>query len=725
MIGKLRLCFAGLLLVLASSLAQAAFVPINVYPNPAEFGTVAENSSGGLILYISNVSANSVVVTGMSISGTNSGDFAFTGPNCVGTLSIGGTCQMSMLFTPSAMGSRSANLLISVQGLSQQVTVSLNGTGGIPLPTITSLSPPSAYVNSAGFTLTVNGTGFVSGAVIYFDNTALTTSYISSTQLSAQVPASDLAGTNSAFVNVGNPGGGFSGAVYFYIVALDPSISNSSPGSVVAKAAPTAIIVNGGNFMSGALVLWDGKPLPTTYLNSTQLQVTPPAAQLATAKIVQLSVSNPHPGGISPEINFDVIYPAKVTVLDLPANDLVWDPYAQRIYASLPSSYGSQGNSIAVINPFTGKTSGYNFAGSEPNQLALSSDSKYLYVGLNGNGSVQRLVLPKFTQDIDVSLGISQFGGLNTALNLQVYPGDSHTFAVAEGTSGCCGASGLFFYTDGTQLPDSVTFPTFTDIVFANASTLYGYTNGTVGAVAVNSNGGTLGLQYSGLVQGNTIQYDAGLIYGSSGQVLKPATGLLVGSYDVSGGNCCNSSGPLLPDSAIDRVFVVGNTPFFSSFGVTSYDLSKFTPVAVTDLSQLNGGTSLSFLRWGNNGLAFILQSGCCGTPSSQVVLVQSPAMLLTSSGTKNPLPVAQSLSPASATHGGSNFVLKVQGKGFVPGSQVTWNSSTLYADYIGPTQLNVYVPATSIASPGTANLVVTNPAPGGGVSSTLVFSIN
>ena len=183
--------------------------------------------------------------------------------------------------------------------------------------------------------------------------------------------------------------------------------------------------------MTGAKVLWNGKPLPTTYVNSSQLQVTPTAAQLASASIIQLTVANPPPGGLSPEVNFNVTYPAKLTVLDLPANDLVWDPYAQRLYASLPSSYGSQGNTIAVINPISGRTTGYYFAGSEPNQLALSSDSKYLYVGLNGNGSVQRLLLPTFTPDIDISLGTGSFGGLNTALTLQVSPGDSHTIAVA------------------------------------------------------------------------------------------------------------------------------------------------------------------------------------------------------------------------------------------------------------------------------------------------------
>ena len=142
---------------MASSLAHAAFVPISVYPNPADFGTIPEYSSGYLTLYISNVTANSVIVTSMSISGANSGDFAFPGSDCVGTLGVGQTCQMSMLFTPSATGPRSANLLIRVQGLTQPVTFSLAGTGGNPAPTISSLSPSAAYLNSAGFTLTVNG----------------------------------------------------------------------------------------------------------------------------------------------------------------------------------------------------------------------------------------------------------------------------------------------------------------------------------------------------------------------------------------------------------------------------------------------------------------------------------------------------------------------------------------------------------------------------------------
>ena len=366
----LRSILAPLLLLVTATFAHAAFVPISVYPNPAQFGTIAEYSSGYLTLYVSNVTANSVVITSMSISGSNSADFAFYGSNCVGTLGANETCSMYMVFTPEAIGAISANLLISVQGLAQPVTVSLDGTGATPLPILTSMSPTTTYLDSAGFTLTVNGTGFVSGASVYWNYAPLTTTYVSSTQLTALVPASDLTYANSYYVDVVNSGGGSSNQLDFSVVALDPYINDLAPTSMIAKTAPTAIVINGSNFMSGAKVLWNGKPTPTTYLSSSQLQVTPSAAQVAAAGIVQLTVSNPPPGGVSAEVNFNVTYPAKVTVLDLPANNLVWDPYAQRIYASLPSSYGTQGNTIADINPTTGRITGYYFAGSEPNQLA-------------------------------------------------------------------------------------------------------------------------------------------------------------------------------------------------------------------------------------------------------------------------------------------------------------------------------------------------------------------
>ena len=499
-----------------------------------------------------------------------------------------------------------------------------------PIPSISSFSPAAVYAGGPTFKLTVNGTGFISSTVIYWESydTPLTTTYVSATKVTAVVPADYITYPNTAYIYAYNPppGGGNSPSVPYSVIALDPSLSSLSPTAVVAGSQATVLTINGSNFMQGASVLFDNQKAPTTFVNSSELQVQIPKSQLSKPKIVQVAVQNPAPGGLSTALNFNVSYPAQVRTLNLPANDLVWDAKAQLIYASLPSSYGSNGNSIAVINPLTGKITAYHFVGSEPTQLALSADSSYLYVGLNGNGSVQRMILPDFTLDINVSLGTDEFGQLNTASGLEVSPGDPHTFAVAIGSESFGGP--LEFFTDTSLLPNAITYPTVTSIQFANASTLYGYGNDTLIQVAVNSSGGTLTTQWSDVLSSNGgIVYDAGLIYDNFGQVFDPATGELVGSYDVNGG-CCGSSNDLLPESANNATFVAGITPFFGSFGITSYNLSQFTPNAIINLSQFNGTITPTFISWGTEGLAFVINEGsCCGNPEYQTILVQSPMM--------------------------------------------------------------------------------------------------
>ena len=162
------------------------------------------------------------------------------------------------------------------------------------------------------------------------------------------------------------------------VIAPEPTISSTSPTSIVAGTTSEPILINGQNFMTGATVQWKITNIPATYLSSTQQQVQPTTAELASAGFVQLSVTNPSPGTISPSISFDLTYPVTVTILDLPANDIVLDPFAERIYASMPSSYGANGNSIAVINPSTVAVTGFFYAGSEPTKLALDSTSKFL-----------------------------------------------------------------------------------------------------------------------------------------------------------------------------------------------------------------------------------------------------------------------------------------------------------------------------------------------------------
>lgn len=80
-------------------------------------------------------------------------------------------------------------------------------TGVVLPPTITSISPTSCAAGAATFTLTVNGTNFTSAGVVRWNATALTTTFVSSTQLTATVTGSLVAAATAACITVSDVGG--------------------------------------------------------------------------------------------------------------------------------------------------------------------------------------------------------------------------------------------------------------------------------------------------------------------------------------------------------------------------------------------------------------------------------------------------------------------------------------------------------------------------------------
>ena len=67
-------------------------------------------------------------------------------------------------------------------------------------PTLTSLIPSSSAQGSGGFTLTVNGSGFISGTVALWNGALRPTSVLSTTQLSVLIPSGDVAAAGTAQV---------------------------------------------------------------------------------------------------------------------------------------------------------------------------------------------------------------------------------------------------------------------------------------------------------------------------------------------------------------------------------------------------------------------------------------------------------------------------------------------------------------------------------------------
>jgi uncharacterized protein (DUF2141 family) len=105
------------------------------------------------------------------------------------------------------------------------------------------LVPASIAPGSAAFALTVNGTGFVSGAVVNWNGAARATTFVSSSTLHASITAADVASKGTATVTVVNPtpGGGISNRVFFPV--RKPLLS-------VAAAVDGNFNISGGTFNS-------------------------------------------------------------------------------------------------------------------------------------------------------------------------------------------------------------------------------------------------------------------------------------------------------------------------------------------------------------------------------------------------------------------------------------------------------------------------------------------
>jgi hypothetical protein len=135
-----------------------------------------------------------------------------------------------------------------------------NSVPGNPVPLVYQpLVPDAVAPGGSSFTLTVNGTGFVSGATINFNSTPLPTTFVNNRQLTAVVPSSNIASAGTASISVSNPtpGGGHSNAVFFPVATPETTFTfSNAPGSPlpppVRADTPGSMVV--GDFNG------DGKP---------------------------------------------------------------------------------------------------------------------------------------------------------------------------------------------------------------------------------------------------------------------------------------------------------------------------------------------------------------------------------------------------------------------------------------------------------------------------------
>ncbi len=127
-----------------------------------------------------------------------------------------------------------------------------------PVPFVNQpLVPGATPPGGPAFTLTVNGCMFVSGATVNWNGEPLSTSFVSASQLTALVPASDIATPSTAFITVANPGTTVVSNVVFFQVTNPESMvyyedAPGYPAEVTTPGAPdvASLAAVAGDFLN-------------------------------------------------------------------------------------------------------------------------------------------------------------------------------------------------------------------------------------------------------------------------------------------------------------------------------------------------------------------------------------------------------------------------------------------------------------------------------------------
>lgn len=181
-----------------------------------------------------------------------------------------------------------------------------------------SISPTSATADAAGFTLTADGEFFTRNSVVYWNSTALPTTFVSSTELTAQVSGADVASPGTYAVRVAaSQGSSYGSSTLFFTVQPLAALSlvSVSPTTVHAGNPAFFLTVLGQGFTGSSVVQWNGSARTTTYVSTAELLARIFASDVATTGTATVAVQNPSAqGGASGTATVSILPPPKDAV---------------------------------------------------------------------------------------------------------------------------------------------------------------------------------------------------------------------------------------------------------------------------------------------------------------------------------------------------------------------------------------------------------------------------
>ena len=145
-------------------------------------------------------------------------------------------------------------------------------------PTVSSTSPSSRGQGAANQTIKITGSGFVNGATLAsaFSGIGIivnSTSFVSSTEITANVTVESGAAATKRTVTVSNGDAGVATSGEIFTVNAAPTVESTSPSSRGQGASSQTVTIKGKNFVSGATSSFGAGITvnSTTFKSSTEL----------------------------------------------------------------------------------------------------------------------------------------------------------------------------------------------------------------------------------------------------------------------------------------------------------------------------------------------------------------------------------------------------------------------------------------------------------------------
>ena len=294
----------------------------------------------------------------------------------------------------------------------------------------------------------------------------------------------------------------------------------------------------------------------------------------------------------------------------------------------MPSSAGSLGNSIAVLNTATGQIESSGFIGSEPTKIRVDAKGSSVYAYLSGELRIGRLNVASATRDLvfaaDPSGGSARYAIVDMALG----PDGGLTTSLPGGWLATFDNGAVRPKVDKNTLgPTAYSGAPYAIALNADGSRVYAFDyNWSLQDFkrdALTPDGPQWLSGTSGVPLGE-FKSAQGLLYSSNGIVFDPEKTRTVATLQLNSGYPVHAA----PDLAAGRVyFIAGNNLLIYD----SHSYAKLADWPIPGMSYQSG--ALDLVRYGTDGLAF--RSG-----DGHLYLVQISAIPLL------PKPVA-SLQPA------------------------------------------------------------------------------